>query len=317
MFDKKSFGPVVVPIFTTFDQNGDLDLERLAILTDYLIQEERADTLVVSGTTGEFFTQTSEERIQTYKTVFEANRGRLPLVAGIGAQSTKETLYLGQSARDLGYDTQMIVSPYYTKPNQEEILEHYRTVAEALPDVSFLLYNIPIFTGVNVEPQTLSELAALPNIVGIKEEAELNAKQITRFVNATPDEFIIINGDDTMILEAYLQGGRSRIGGVVSGASHVFGKYIRAMINSFLEGDVEEATSMQRALYPVLRVMGINNRTNPVALWKEALKLSGFECGGPRSPLLPATADEREAVRLALNTFAATSVAQAHGIVVQ
>jgi 4-hydroxy-tetrahydrodipicolinate synthase len=169
--------------------------------------------------------------------------------------------------------------------------------------VNIMLYNIPIFTGVNLDPATVGRLAELPNIVAIKEEAELNPKQITAFLNATPEHFIVYNGDDTMILEAYAQGGAARIGGVVSGASHVVGPYIRTMIETFLSGRVAEAAQQQRRLYPLLKIMGQNGRTNPVSLWKEALRLWGVDAGIPRLPLSRGTPDEIANVRRALTTF--------------
>jgi dihydrodipicolinate synthase/N-acetylneuraminate lyase len=117
---------------------------------------------------------------------------------------------------------------------------------------------VPIFTGVNLDPATLGRLSRVHNIVAIKEEAELNPKQITAFLNATPEDFIIYNGDDTMILEAYAQGSSARIGGVVSGAAQLVGPHIRKMIDTFLAGNIAEAAGMQRKLYPLLKVMAQN-----------------------------------------------------------
>src|SRR3546814_18565354 len=119
----------------------------------------------------------------------------------------------------------MVIAPYFNKPNQEQIYEHFRQVAESV-SVNVILYNIPIFTGVNIEPETLARLARIGNVVAIKDEAELNPKQVTAYINATPDDFIIYNGDDTMILETFAQCATVRIGGVFSGASHLLGNQI-------------------------------------------------------------------------------------------
>lgn len=299
-----AYGPIVVPVLTPFDDRGRLDLDAFTGLIRYVADAGNADALVVSGTTGEFFTQSTGERIQTFSAANDA-AGDLPLIAGIGAQSTKETLELGQAAADLGYDTVMAVCPYYTRPNQAELASHFTTVAEAFPNLNVMLYNIPIFTGVNLEFDTLSELSAIGNINAIKDEAELNPKQITRYLNATPEDFIIYNGDDTMILESYAQGGADRIGGVISGASHLLGRFIRDMISTFVGGDLQNAVRMQRSLYPVLKIMGQNSRTNPAPLWKATMAAVGVNAGLPRSPLSAGTSNEVAAIVEVLRAFAA------------
>jgi 4-hydroxy-tetrahydrodipicolinate synthase len=125
-----------------------------------------------------------------------------------------------------------------------------------------------------------------------KEEAELNAKQITAFLNATPEDFIIYNGDDTMVIEAYAQGGARRIGGVISGASHIIGHQVRAMIDAFLDGKVQEVADRQRQLMKFYRIMGQNGRFNPVCLIKDAMRMVGYNAGYPRLPLIPGTPEE-------------------------
>lgn len=307
MFSKDKFGKILIPVVTPFADDQSVDLERLAALVDYLVTQNKADSLIFTGTTGEFFTMTSDERAAVYRAGVAANAGRLPMMAGVGCASTPETIELGRQALDAGIDTLMVVSPYYTKPNQDELREHFEAVAAALPEANILLYNIPIFTGVNLEAETVAALAQLPNVVGIKDEAELNPKQITRYLAVTPDDFVVYNGDDTYILETYVQGGADRIGGVISGASHVYGDFIRSMIETFLRGEVALAAQMQQALYPVLRIMGQNNRTNPAPLWKSALKLSGIDAGIPRRPLAPGSDAEVEAVRAVMERFASTA----------
>jgi 4-hydroxy-tetrahydrodipicolinate synthase len=180
-----------------------------------------------------------------------------------------------------------------------------------------MVYNIPIFAGVNVNPETLSKLAEIGNIVAVKEEAELNPKQMTNFINSTPDDFIIYCGDDSMVLEAYAQGGTKRIGGIISGASHIIGIQLRKMIEIFNEGNVEEAAKMQQKYLPLFRIMGQNEeaakmqqkylplfrimgqngRFNPCALIKEAMKMAGYNSGIPRLPLTPGTEEEIAEVR--------------------
>lgn len=302
MFDKNKFGKVLVPLVTPFTEDQNLDLDRATNLIQFLIDSKNADSLVLTGTTGEFHTMTFDERVRVFELVREKFGDQIPAIPGVGCASTKETIALALRAEQAGYDTVMIVAPYYAKPNQRELYEHYQAIAEAV-SLNIMLYNIPIFTGVNLDPETVAKLAEFSNIVAIKEEAELNPKQITAFLNATPEDFIVYNGDDTMILEAYAQGGPERIGGVISGASHLVGARVRGMIDTFLSGNISEAAATQRALFPLFRVMGQNNRINPVALWKEALKMAGHDAGVPRRPLLPGTQEEIAEVRRVLDSL--------------
>jgi len=190
----------------------------------------------------------------------------------------------------------MVVSPYYTKPSQEQLYLHFKKVAESV-NINIMIYNIPIFAGVNVNSGTLAKLAQIKNIVAVKEEAELNPKQMTDYINVTPDDFIIYCGDDTMILEAYAQGGEKRIGGIISGMSHIIGKSLKKMIEMFIAGNVQEAAKMQQKFLPLFRVMGQNGRFNPCALIKEAMKMVGYNTGIPRLPLTPGTAEEIAEIR--------------------
>lgn len=301
-FMKERYGRILIPMVTPFREDDSVDYEKAAALAEFLVERKKGDSLVLSGTTGEFFTMTFDERVKLFETVQNKVGNRIPLIAGVGASSTVETIRLAKKAEELGFETIMIVAPYYTKPNQEELYRHFMRVAESV-SINILLYNIPIFVGTNIDPATVRRLAKQPNIVGLKEEAELNPKQITAFLNATPEDFILYNGDDTMILEAYAQGGDKRIGGVISGASHVIGHLVRAMINDFLAGNIQAAADQQRKIYPLLKIMGQNNRTNPVALWKEALRLYGFDAGYPRGPLSRGTQEEIENVRIVMRNL--------------
>lgn len=299
MFSKDKYGKILVPVVTPFTEKGDVDYSAMVEIGEKLLEKGWADSFVLSGTTGEFFTMSTEERIKIFKTMHEAFNGRIPLIAGTGAASTRETLVLTKAAQDIGFELVMVVAPYYTKPSQKEILTHFQTVARNV-SIDIMIYNIPIFTGVNTEPAMVAELAKEPNIVGIKEEAELNAKQITAFMNVTPDDFIIYNGDDTMVLESYAQG-FERIGGVISGGAHIAGDQIRKMIDCIHEGKVQEASLIQRKLFPLYRIMGQGGRTNPVCLIKEAMKMVGYPAGYPRQPLLPGTPEEVANVKAMMN----------------
>ena len=296
MFDKEKYGKILVPMVTPFKEDQSVDYEAAASIAEKLIEDKMADTIVVGGTTGEFFTMNFEERVKLFKVIKEAVGNKIPLIPGVGAVSTKETVELAKKAEELGFETVMVVSPYYTKPNQNQLYLHFKKVAESV-NINIMVYNIPIFTGVNVNPETLAKLAEIKNIVAVKEEAELNPKQMTDFINVTPDDFIIYCGDDTMVLEAYAQGGSKRIGGIISGASHIIGTQLRKMIEMFNEGNVQETAKMQQKYLPLYRVMGQNGRFNPCALLKEAMKMMGYNAGIPRLPLTPGTEEEISEVK--------------------
>ncbi len=301
-FVKEKYGRILIPLVTPFKENDEVDYGKAVALAEYIIENKKGDALVLSGTTGEFHTMSFDERVRLFEVLQERVGGKIPMIAGIGCASTIETVALAKKAEAIGFETVMCVAPYYAKPNQEELYRHYMRLSESV-SINIMLYNIPIFVGVNIDPATVARLARQENIVAIKEEAELNPKQITAFLNATPEDFIIYNGDDTMILEAYAQGGDARIGGVISGASHVVGDRIRKMIEDFLAGKIQEAAIQQRKLYPLLKIMGQNNRTNPVALWKEAMRLYGLDAGVPRAPLSRGSKDEIENVRKVMQSL--------------
>jgi 4-hydroxy-tetrahydrodipicolinate synthase len=295
MFNKDKYGKVLIPMVTPFKEDQSVDYEAAASIARKLVDDKLADSIILSGTTGEFFTMNFEERVELFRVVKEAVGDKIPLIAGTGCASTIETIALSKKAEELGFELLMVVSPYYTKPNQQQLYNHFKKVAEAI-NIDMIVYNIPIFTGVNVEPETLAELAKIKNIVGVKEEAELRPKQITAYLNATPEDFIIYNGDDPMVLESYAQCPR-RIGGVISGNSHVVGHMMRQMIENFLAGKVQEAADIQRKLLPFARILNQNNRPNPVSLTKEAMKLAGFNAGTSRLPLTPGTPEEIAKIR--------------------
>ena len=296
MFDKEKYGKILTPLVTPFKEDQSVDYEAAVSIAEKLIEDNMADSIILTGTTGEFFTMSFEERVKLFKVIKDAVGDKIPLMAGVGCASTIETVALAKKAEEIGFEIMMVVSPYYTKPTQKELYNHFKKVAESV-NIQMMLYNIPIFTGVNINPETVAKLSEIENIIAVKEEAELNPKQMTEFINVTPDDFIIYCGDDPMILEAFAQGGTERIGGIVSGGSHIIGVQLRNMINMFLNGKVEEAAKMQQKYLPLFRIMGQSGRTNPVSLIKEAMKMVGYNAGIPRLPLSPGTEEEIVEVR--------------------
>jgi len=291
MFNKEKYGKILTPIVTPFKEDQGVDYEAAVSIAKKLVEDNMSDTIVIGGTTGEFFTMSFEERVKLFKVIKEAVGDKIPLIVGTGCTSTIETMALAKKAEELGFETAMVVSPYYTKPNQNQLYLHFKKVAESV-NINIIVYNIPIFAGVNVNPETLAKLAEIKNIVAVKEEAEFNPKQMTDFINVISSDFVIYCGDDSMVLEAYAQGGTERIGGIISGASHIIGIQLRKMIEMFNEGNVQETAKMQQKYLPLYRVLGQNGRFNPCALLKEAMKMVGYNAGIPRLPLTPGTVEE-------------------------
>jgi 4-hydroxy-tetrahydrodipicolinate synthase len=283
-------GRVSVPLVTPFKDNEDVNHEALAQLVDFVITRGFADSIIVTGTTGEFYSLTDEERVEVWKTVKTATAGRVPLVAGVGAPSTRTTLRFTGIAEQMGFDVAMCVMPFYSKPTQEGVLRHYRAVAAAT-SLPVLIYNIPLFTGINMEPATLEVLAKVPNIVGIKEEAGIQPTQATEFALRTPEDFSIYCGDDTMVLQVLPQRGV----GVVSGGSQAIGDWMKGMIQAYYAGDVAKASRIYFRMAPFFASLNQNGRINPIPILRGAIeRMSGIKIGLPRSPQVPATAAELE-----------------------
>ena len=282
---------IIVPLVTPFTQDGELNYEEAKTLVDHLIGKLYCDSILVAGTTGEFHALTNAERIELFTVVKEAAAGRAALVAGTGAGSTREALLLTREAEKLGYDAVMVVSPYYCKPTQEGIYRHFETIARGT-SLPVMLYNIPLFSGVNINPETVAGLSKIENVRGIKDELGLNPTQMTEYSLVTPEDFSIYNGDDIMTLCGLVQGAA----GTVSGGSHLVGDKIRNMMELFLSGKNEKALQIHLALDPFFKALCPNGRVNPIPVLKAALEIAGHPVGPCRLPLDPATAQEREQI---------------------
>jgi len=284
-------GRLLLPLITPFMHDDTIDHDRLGELANHVLDREYGDALIVGGTTGEFYALTLEERVALFRSVKAAIGNRAPLVAGTGAASTKHAVALTKAAASFGYDAVMVVAPYYSRPTQQGLRLHYEQVAAAT-DLPLMLYNIPLFAGANIAPDTVAALAKIPNIVAIKEEAAINPLQTSEFVLGTPDGFEVYCGDDTMALQALVQGAV----GVVSGGSHVLGDLMRATMDAFAAGDVAKAVATQLKMYPFFKALLGEGRVNPIPLVREAVALTWQPVGPPRLPQTPASDAEREAL---------------------
>jgi len=296
----EKLGRVLLPLLTPFDDQDQVNTQALTDLVDFVIERDYVDSLIVTGTTGEFYALSHEERILAFKTVKEANAGRLPLIAGTGTVTTREAVAYTQEAEALGYDCVMVVLPYYQKATQEGLYRHFKAVAAAT-ELPVMIYNIPLFTGVNLNAETLGRLVHdAPNILGIKEEAGINPTQTTEYKLVAPEEFTIFCGDDTMVLQTFPQGAV----GVVSGGSHVVGDLMKRMIQLYVEGDVEGASSIYLDMFPFFDSLTPAGRVNPIPVLKTVVTLtSGIDLGAPRLPSLGATEDELAAIKRVLESL--------------
>jgi 4-hydroxy-tetrahydrodipicolinate synthase len=250
--------------------------------------------LVVSGTTGESPTLSKQEKLDLFKAIKDAVGEKGWVFAGTGSNSTIESARLTAEASKLGVDGIMAVTPYYNKPNQEGLFQHFKTVAGAT-DLPVILYNVPGRTGVNMLPETVARLAGIPNITALKEACG-NMDQVSALMTMIPDNFLIYSGDDSMTLPIMAVGGY----GVISVASHVAGKMMNKMIYSYLKGWIEEAGQIHRRLFPLYKAMFVT--TNPIPV-KKAVSLLGLPAGKPRLPLVEATPEETRVIKKAMENL--------------
>lgn len=287
------FGHLITAMVTPFDADGRVDYARAAVLTGRLIASGN-DGLVVAGTTGESPTLSDDEKVRLFGAVKEAAGERAKVIAGTGTYDTAHSIRLSKEAHRAGADGLLLVNPYYNRPSQDGLYAHFRAVAESTP-LPVMLYNIPGRTGVNCTPETMAQLAEIPNIVAVKEAAG-SLDQVSEIRVRTPDRFSIYSGDDSLTLPKLAVGAT----GVVSVAGNLAGAEIQAMIRAFLAGKVEEALRLHRRLWPLFKVLFIT--TNPVPV-KAALRLAGFDCGRVRLPLVDATPKEEEQIQAVLRAL--------------
>jgi 4-hydroxy-tetrahydrodipicolinate synthase len=269
---------------------GRVDLDGVRSLAERLIAGG-VNGLVPVGCTGEAATLSVEERADVIKAVLEArgDKKSVKVIPGTGTNATDSSVELTQAAADLGADGAMLITPYYNKPTQGGLIKHYQTVAEKV-NIPIVLYNVPGRTGVNMLPDTVHELAAIDNIVAVK-EASGNIDQVSRIVRSTA--ITVLSGDDSLTLPMMSVGAR----GAVSVAGNVAPRDISDMVSSFLAGDAEGARQIHLRLLPLLHVLFVETNPGPV---KAALKLMGVGSGELRLPLVPISGESESEVRAVL-----------------
>ena len=277
------FGTMIPAMVTPFDKDGELDLDQAQKLAERLA-EGGANGLVINGTTGESPTVFYPQKMKLFSAVVEAVGGKVPIVATVGDNCTADTVDFARNVEKLGVDGLMLVVPYYNKPPQEGLYRHFRTIAESV-DKPVIMYNIPGRCVINMTAETTLRLANdVENIVAIK-EASGDMEQIKQIIDNAPDNFWVYSGDDDQTYDIMKLGGA----GVISTVGNVAPGRMREIVDLCSKGDFEAASVANEALRPLMRELFTTS--NPIMV-KEALNLSGFNVGGLRLPLIPATPEQ-------------------------
>ncbi|MFT9847799.1 4-hydroxy-tetrahydrodipicolinate synthase [Aneurinibacillus sp. REN35] len=282
------FGRLLTAMVTPFDAQLNVDKQKTETLVEHLIATGTT-ALVVAGTTGESPTLSGWEKVELYRYVSQIVDGRIPVIAGTGSNNTAASIEMTQKAAEAGVDGIMLVVPYYNKPSQEGLYQHFKTIAQSTK-LPVMLYNIPGRSVINMKAETTIRLANdVANITAIK-EASSDTGQMSKIIEQTGADFVLYTGDDSMTLPCMSIGGK----GVVSVASHVIGREMTEMIEAFVEGHVTKASALHRRLLPIFEGLFITANPTPV---KAALALKGIDVGGVRLPLVALTEQEQEYVQ--------------------
>lgn len=280
---KPRFGRMIPAMVTPFDENLELDLKQARALARRLV-EGGSDALVINGTTGESPTVFYPQKMKLFQAVVEEVGGEIPIIANVGDNCTADTVDFAQDVQKLGVDAFMLVVPYYNKPPQEGLYQHFKTIAESV-DLPCILYNIPGRCVINMTAETTLRLAHdVENIVAIK-EASGNLEQVKAIIKDAPDGFDVYSGDDSLTYDMMKLGAA----GVISTAGNVIPARMKELTNLCAEGNFEKAKSVHDALLPFMDELFVT--ANPIMV-KEALNLVGFSVGGVRLPLVNATAEQ-------------------------
>lgn len=286
-------GQVITAMITPMKDDRAVDLEQAAVLANKLA-DHGSDGLVICGTTGESPTLDADEKTALFREVVNAVGGRIEVIAGTGSYDTAESVSLTKQAERCGVDGIMLVAPYYNKPSQEGLYQHFKAIATTT-SLPVMLYNVPGRTSSNVLPETIQRLADVPNIVAVK-EASGNLEQVSQIRASSPDTFMIYSGDDALTLPILSVGGI----GVVSVAAHLVGRRIKEMIDQFFAGNVREATKIHIELLPLFQVLFITTSPTPV---KRSLAYMGVPTGPLRLPLVEPTEEEARQLKDVLRHF--------------
>lgn len=285
------FGRLITAMVTPFDHSGEINWDETARLIEHLIADQKSDSLVIAGTTGESPTLSESEKLELFAFAVKQAAGRCKIIAGTGSNNTAHSVELTKKAEACGVDGILLVAPYYNKPNQEGLYKHFEAIAAAT-SLPVMLYNVPGRTGVSLSTATTLRLAQLPNIVATKECASID--QVTAIAAGAPEGFIVYSGDDSAALPALAVGAY----GIVSVASHIAGARMKDMIDAYVAGNVQEAAKLHQSLFPLFKGLFEcpDPLPNPSAV-KFALNERGYQVGDVRLPLVSPSESEASFIR--------------------
>jgi len=288
-----TFGRLITAMVTPFNEAGEVDYAQARRLAQALVASG-TEALLVSGTTGEAPTLSSEEKLRLYAEVKDAVQGKVPVIAGATNYNTAESIEQVKEAERIGVDGILATVPYYNKPPQEGLYAHFAAIAKSTR-LPIILYNVPSRTVTNMAAETVIRLSQIENIIGVK-EASGNYEQIARIIQGARPGFLVWSGNDSDTLPILAMGGY----GIVSVASHLVGKQIQGMMAAFLSGDYQRAAAEHRRLLPLINALFIVS--NPIPL-KYALNKVGFRVGKPRLPLVELDAKAATTVDAVLKDY--------------
>ncbi len=271
------FGRIITAMITPFNKDGNVDYDLAIKLSNHLV-DNGSDSIVLCGTTGESPTLTWDEQHELFVAVKGSLQSKAKVLVGTGSNSTIEAVEATHKAAKSQADGSLLVVPYYNKPPQEGLYEHFKSVASAAPDLPIMLYNIPGRTGANLLPDTVKKLMKFENIISIK-AASGRIEEVTELRAVCGPEFSIYSGDDSLLLPMLSVGAE----GVVSVASHLVGLQIKEMVSAFFDGNVKKALEIHESLQELFKALF--ETTNPIPI-KAALELLGWDVGSPRLPLV-------------------------------
>lgn len=282
---------IITAMVTPFDEKGAIDFDKLSQLVNHLL-DHNTEGLILAGTTGESPTLTHDEEIELFNEVIRLVDGRVPIICGVGTNDTRDSVeFVKEISAIRGIDAGLAVVPYYNKPNQEGLYQHFKAIAEA-SDLPIILYNVPGRTVASLSVETSLRLAELDNIIAIKECSGLDA--LTELIEKAPNDFLVYTGEDSLAFATKALGGQ----GVISVASHIYGSEMYDMFQALERGKLKTAAKIQRQILPKMNALFSVPSPAPV---KAVLNHQGIAVGGLRLPLVACTTEEKTKILNILN----------------
>ncbi len=284
---------IVPALITPMNQDETISEKGLRAVIEHVISGG-VHGIFILGSQGESFTLTLEEKKSVITTTVEASAGRVPVYVGTGMITTTQSVQMTKLARELGADTVSVITPYFIKPSQKELIDHYKAIAEAADDMPVLLYNNPMRTGVSIDVETVVTLAEIDNVVGMK-DSSADLIQTMTYINATRNmDFSVMVGNDASIFAALVSGGT----GAVAATANVAPALIVGIYNAVKSGDIAKARDLQYRLFPIRRAFALG--TFPLVV-KEAVNMIGLPAGPARRPIQPLSTEKRQELKKVLS----------------